>query len=262
MKRLLFAFTCGILHASASPGHAAASDPALFERLDANHDGIVEAAEIAPSQQTYFRRALRVADVNEDGALSAAELQTATTNREPVTLPVSPGSGMGRMNGDRPNLQNLRNYDRNKDGQLTADEVPPPLRPRIEEMLKRIGRDSLPLVGAGGLRPDRERGAGSSQSRSSDAEMKEEAGSDDGVSSDSEMMIEPSARSESGSDKASGSTSLNDTRSRSSIAGRPSVPGGRPGSLMTRLTCRAARLRDRASPGNSIRSCNSRPPGP
>jgi hypothetical protein len=234
MQRLLFAFTCGILHASASPGHAAASDPALFERLDSNHDGIVEAAEIALSQQTYFRRALRVADVNEDGALSAAEMQTATTNRKPVTLPGSLGGGMGRMNGDRPNLQNLRSYDRNKDGQLTADEVPPPLRPRIEEMLQRIGRDSLPLDGAGSLRPDRERGAGSSQSRSSDVQMKEEAGSDDGVSSDSEMMIEPSARSESGSDKASGSNSRNDIKSKSTMAGRPGTPGGRPGLLKNR----------------------------
>lgn len=59
----------------------------LFAALDKDNDGRVTAAEMSESQATFFRRALRVADVNEDGALTQEELTVALTDPKPVQIP-------------------------------------------------------------------------------------------------------------------------------------------------------------------------------
>jgi Ca2+-binding EF-hand superfamily protein len=108
----------------------------LFAKLDRNADGQVSRDEVSESQQKFFQRALRVADVNEDGLLSPEELNRAVTDPRPVELP---GQNMSqRMANFNPEM-----LDRNRDRRITADEVPGPLKERFEQMLDRVGQKSV-----------------------------------------------------------------------------------------------------------------------
>lgn len=114
----------------------AAEESPLFAQLDKNKDGQVTSNEVSSSQQTFFRRALRVADRNEDGALNQEELTVATTDAKPVELP-------GANINDRMANFDSKSLDRNSDGMITAEEVPAPLRDRFQTILDRIGKDSI-----------------------------------------------------------------------------------------------------------------------
>ncbi|MBL8809025.1 MAG: hypothetical protein JNM43_02510 [Planctomycetaceae bacterium] len=111
-------------------------DSGLFAQLDRNKDGKVTSNEVAESQQSFFRRALRVADRNEDGALDQNELNAATTDAKPVELP---GANMG----DRMANFDPKTLDRNGDGMITVEEVPAPLKDRFQTVLDRIGKESV-----------------------------------------------------------------------------------------------------------------------
>jgi Ca2+-binding EF-hand superfamily protein len=108
----------------------------LFTKLDRDADGQVSRDEISESQQKFFQRALRVADVNEDGSLSSEELNRAVTDPRPVELP---GQNMSQR---RANF-NPEMLDRDRDGRITTEEVPGPLRERFEQMLDRVGQKSV-----------------------------------------------------------------------------------------------------------------------
>ncbi len=114
----------------------AAEDSSLFAQLDTNKDGQITSNEVSLSQQSFFRRALRVADRNEDGALNQAELTAATSDAKPVELP---GSNIN----DRMANFDPKSLDRNSDGMITAEEVPAPLKDRFQTILDRIGKDSI-----------------------------------------------------------------------------------------------------------------------
>jgi Ca2+-binding EF-hand superfamily protein len=114
----------------------AAEDSSLFAQLDKNKDGKVTSDEVSSSQQTFFRRALRVADRNEDGALNPTELAAATTDVRPLELP-------GTNVSDRMANFDPKTLDRNSDGMITAEEVPAPLKDRFQTILDRIGKDSI-----------------------------------------------------------------------------------------------------------------------
>ena len=127
-----------------SPVPADAASDGLFAKLDRNADAKVTDDELNESQRQFFRRALRVADRNEDGALSEAELSVAVADPKPFELPAIGMGGGGGMGG-RPNGANLKALDRNNDGEISLDEVPPPLKPRFEDALDKAGRKSLPV---------------------------------------------------------------------------------------------------------------------
>lgn len=129
---------------SAVPGDTTASD-GLFVKLDRNADAKVTDDELNESQRRFFQRALRVADRNEDGALSEAELLVAVADPKPFELPAIGMRGGGGMGG-RPNGANLKALDRNNDGEISLDEVPPPLKQRFEDALDKAGRKSLPVA--------------------------------------------------------------------------------------------------------------------
>lgn len=117
----------------------------LFAKLDRNADASVTDDELNESQRRFFQRALRVADRNEDGALSEAELAVAVADPKPFELPAIGMGGGGGMGG-RPNGANLKALDRNNDGEISLEEVPPALKQRFEDALDTAGRKSLPIA--------------------------------------------------------------------------------------------------------------------
>jgi len=119
-----------------SPDGLSASD--LFSRLDKNADGKVTQSEMTGSQQSMFKRALRVADGNEDGALNKDEFAKAVSDPKPVELP-------GANVADRMASFDVSRLDRNGDGNVSLEEVPSPMRERFEQLLDRIGQDSVPV---------------------------------------------------------------------------------------------------------------------
>src|SRR5262245_64929198 len=62
-----------IPHASAATDPPSAADAALFDRLDANHDGQIVPREVSSTHQRLFTRLLRQADVNQNESLSREE---------------------------------------------------------------------------------------------------------------------------------------------------------------------------------------------
>jgi len=109
------------------------SDPArareFFERLDANGDGQIIAAEVPDALAERFERLLERADRNRDEQLGmqellkfSAQLQNLTTNR---LSPAEVKSGSKRL---------LKRFDRNRDEHLSRDEVPRRLANRFDEI--------------------------------------------------------------------------------------------------------------------------------
>lgn len=123
----------------ASPGSAAPSatdaapahDPAfeerlradaarLFARLDKDQDGRIRAEE-APDPDLLGK-----ADGDGDGCVSLDEFTEALRRRARATGPAAPSEGkVGESNTpQRLNLERLRRFDRNRDGQVTPEEFP------------------------------------------------------------------------------------------------------------------------------------------
>lgn len=114
------------------------SAPDLFNRLDKNADGQVSQSEISGSQQPMFQRALRVADINEDGELSREEFAKAVSDPKPVELP-------GANIADRMASFDVSRLDRNGDGNVSLDEAPGPMRDRFKQLLDGLGKESIPV---------------------------------------------------------------------------------------------------------------------
>ncbi len=115
----------------------ASPDP-LFTKLDLDGNGLISASELNDSQRSFFRRALRVADKNEDESLSAEEFSVAVSDPKPVELPEV---AIGRQAASF----DVKRLDRNGDGSLTLEEVPPGLKERFEKLLRRVGAKNIPV---------------------------------------------------------------------------------------------------------------------
>jgi Ca2+-binding EF-hand superfamily protein len=103
----------------------------MFQAIDADSDGVITKVELRKAIV-----ALRKLDINKDGKITLAETETlrnAAGANGPAGLggPNRFGKGRGGFapNGDpRPGGPNMLQFDRNGDGNLSADEVPPHLR--------------------------------------------------------------------------------------------------------------------------------------
>ncbi len=111
----------------------------LFTALDRDKNGEVAASEVSESQRPYFRRALRVADRNEDGVLTKNELATAVTDPK-ATDPATTAGAPGRRGGF-----DIARLDRNKDGNISKDEVPAPLKDRFQRLFDQSGKDTVSI---------------------------------------------------------------------------------------------------------------------
>lgn len=147
----------------------------LFKTLDANNDGKLTAGEVSEDQKRFFDRLLRVGDSDENGELTRAEFEKATSrNTEAAPSPSDrrPESGQPGRRPGQPGSDRTRNpeemfkrLDRNKDGKLTLDEVPEAFRNRIKPLFDRVGKDAITvddLKKLGGS-PDRRPGTGSNR---------------------------------------------------------------------------------------------------
>jgi Ca2+-binding EF-hand superfamily protein len=126
---------------------------ALFKRLDKNRDGQVASDEVPEEQQRLFHRLVRLGDKNGDGKLTAEEFEKASKPEESPNVPLN-------QDGDRraDGRQRFEMLDRNKDGKVTLDEVPEPLRDRLKPLFDRSGKKELSIEDfgqfGGGSRPD------------------------------------------------------------------------------------------------------------
>lgn len=138
---------------------------ALFDQLDANHDGQLTSDEIPAEKQRLFERLLRRAGKPADGKLSRDEfiaqlksndstsgpaLAPPATTDKPATKPPAdvpapkPGATTPNPAGplaNRPQVDPERMFARlSKDGKLTLDDVPEQRRPLLRRVFAEAGK--------------------------------------------------------------------------------------------------------------------------
>lgn len=116
-----------------------AGDAALFERLDADGNGIVSSDELSSDHKRLFARLLQRADANEDNALSRDEFLAALVPSRPEK----------RIEAKQPAIfpqadavrYLLLTMDTNGNSWIEADEVSHDLRPVFDAMAERLDRN-------------------------------------------------------------------------------------------------------------------------
>ena len=105
-----------------------AEGPDIFSTLDKNQDGFVTTDEVPEDKQAKFEQMVKTFDKNGDGKLSREEF-SATREVGPVVRPDAAAI--------------FEQQDANRDGKLTADEIPEEHRGKFKEMLGRLGVDAV-----------------------------------------------------------------------------------------------------------------------
>lgn len=152
----------------------------FFERLDANHDGIVTEGEALDLARQRFRDAVAAGDQDGDSQMTLLEFQRATLVYDQKHGPPPPPAD-GRP---PPAAVLFRMFDRNGDGKLYLAEVPDAHRAHIEGMFLKAGRDpreSLTSAEFERLSPREDEDHGRDDAhRADDPESQPGAGSDRG----------------------------------------------------------------------------------
>ncbi len=113
-----------------------AGDDALFDRLDADRNGTISAAEVPSDQKRLFARLVRKADVNGDQSLSRDEFIAALVPSRPEKkIEEKQPGGYPQANAVRYLLLTM---DTNRDSSIESDEVPDDFQPVFELMAERI----------------------------------------------------------------------------------------------------------------------------
>ena len=119
----------------------------FFERLDRNGDGKLSKDELPEQMRDRLAPAferLGKDSLNQDEFVRAiARAGAPGMDRPAEGRPAEGRPGAGRMSPEM--VARMRDLDRNGDGMLTMDEVPEEMKPRIRELLDRIGQDSVNL---------------------------------------------------------------------------------------------------------------------
>lgn len=146
MKKVRFALLTAALLGTIAAGtvtsgqDAPADIEAVFQRLDKNGDGKISADEIPEEQSRFFARLLRRANKEPNGELTREEFRKASQPEERPNVPLD-NAGPEQARADA--RQRFDMLDRNKDGKVTLDEVPEPLRDRLKPVFDRAGKQEL-----------------------------------------------------------------------------------------------------------------------
>jgi Ca2+-binding EF-hand superfamily protein len=165
--RLILWSSFGLLFFVARSATAADAKPvgndaaALFDRLDANHDGQLTADEIPAEKAGLFSRLLRLAGKPADGKLSRDEFvaqlkavgedhktDTAAPSPKPAEKPAADKPGgdkpsAAKPGADRPLIDPERMFarlDAKGTGKITLDDVPEQRRPLVKRIFAEAGK--------------------------------------------------------------------------------------------------------------------------
>jgi len=100
-------------------------------------------AEEVPQEKTrFFDHLIRTGDQNKDGKLTKEEFE-ASLKQEDRKFPAADSADQDR---NRRGMQDfMKRLDRNGDQKISRDELPEPLRDRMEPLFKRMNMDEIPL---------------------------------------------------------------------------------------------------------------------
>ncbi len=99
---------------------------AIFHALDTNGDGKLDAKEIAASAEVLKKLA------NADGEITRQELLKSMPPE--MTGAAGAAAALAGQNPDAAFKRLMTQFDKNADGKLQKDELPPPLRERFDEL--------------------------------------------------------------------------------------------------------------------------------
>lgn len=130
------------LFALAAPDEGTSAKEKVFQQLDTNSDGTIAAEEVPEEKTRYFQYLLRSGDHNKDGKLTKEEF-AAGLNQENQKF--EPGDQRPPNQGPRFYNRFMSRLDRNGDKKISKDELPEPLRERMEPLFQRLNTDEISL---------------------------------------------------------------------------------------------------------------------
>lgn len=143
---------------AAVPCRAVETRDDLFQRLDRDKNGAVEPGEINRPSQRLFERLVRLVDRNGDGQLSADEFRAGTEKLNP--RPTNDSGRLASQSADATNEMEetsvskdrspmarranllFRRLDANRDGTVTASEVPVDRRGFFDRAVRQQGTNN------------------------------------------------------------------------------------------------------------------------
>lgn len=129
---------------SAAPEQEESSSQNIFQQLDKNSDGTVTADEVPDEKSRFFDHLIRQGDQNKDGKLTQAEFE-AGLKKEDQKFPAGAAPNGNRNRGPRDFKMFLSRLDRNGDKKISKEELPEPLRERMEPLFQRLNKDEISL---------------------------------------------------------------------------------------------------------------------
>jgi Ca2+-binding EF-hand superfamily protein len=126
--------------AAAAADSPSAGDANLFNRLDANHNGLIVGDEVTSQNRMLFERLLRRGDANRDKSLSREEfLGSLVPSRPERQVDAKEPANPPQADAVRYMLLKL---DANQNARIETDEVPKQLRPISEMLLERLDNNN------------------------------------------------------------------------------------------------------------------------
>jgi len=141
MRKYMWGLATAFAALGVSP--AFSQEAELFDKLDANKDGVVTSDEVPDDKQAIFERLIRVGDANGDKKLSKEEL-IAGIKRAAPGAEAAPGARPGGLGG-LPNVSAkdiFNRFDKDGNGKIEKDEIPE----RMKENLGRVDANSDGVV--------------------------------------------------------------------------------------------------------------------
>lgn len=126
----------------AAPEQDKSASQTVFQQLDKNSDGIVNADEVPKDKERFFDHLIRLGDQNQDGKLTKVEFESGL-NKEKQKFPTE--NGTNRNRGPRDFQAFMSRLDRNGDKKITKDEIPEPLKKRLEPLFQRLNKEEISL---------------------------------------------------------------------------------------------------------------------